>query len=175
MKIPIIKTKYFILRPLRASDDRRLAELLNNKKINRRMGNIPYPYNLKDAHVWLKKVIPEYRSKEPKKITFAIEINKELVGAIDVNNVRFGHKAELGYWLGEEYWGKGIMSKVIKEIAGYAFRDLRLKRLQAHTFLFNPASRRVLEKNKFKLEGIIHRKIKKDKRYYDCYLLARVC
>jgi ribosomal-protein-alanine N-acetyltransferase len=101
-------------------------------------------------------------------------MNKELIGSVSINGLKLGHKAELGYWLDEAYWHQDIMTRAIKEIVEYAFRDLELKRLQARTFLFNPASRRVLEKNKFKTEGLMRKDTKKGNQYFNCYLLARV-
>lgn len=174
MKQPIIKTKHFILRPFKKSDAKSIAENLNNKIISRYISNIPYPYKLKDADDFIKKSIRARRKKNPELMIFVIEIGGEAVGSIGIHGIKMGHKASIGYWLGENYWGKGIMSKAVKEIVNYGFKELKLRRIFAYTFVFNKASMRVLEKNGFKFEGIVKKHIKKGDKFFDAHLFAKV-
>ena len=169
----IIKTKDFILRPFRMSDAEELAKAINNKIIARNTLTIPYPYKLKDAKWWLGKSIPNNRKKI--QIDFCIEIGGEVAGTVSLDKIEKGHKVELGYWLAEKYWGKGIMSKVVKEVVKFGFNDLKLKRIYAGVFPFNKASMGVLKNNGFKFEGILKKDAKKKNgEILDAYLFAKV-
>ena len=173
MKQPIIKTKHFILRPFKMSDAESVAENVNDKNIYRHTLVIPYPYFLKDAKQWLRGVINNRHKKISESVVFAIEINGRAVGSISINKIKQEHKAEIGYWLGEKYQGKGIMTQAIKEITKYGFRELKLRRVYALVFSFNKGSMRVLEKNGYKFEGTLRKEAKKDNKFFDCYIFAK--
>ncbi len=169
----IIQTKDFVLRPMQLSDAANIAKLANNRRISRNTLAMPYPYKLTDAKAWLRRSIKEAQAKDCDFVRFAIEINEQLVGCIELREIEWP-KAELGYWLGQPYWGKGIMTKVVKEVANYGFKQFGLRRIQAKVFTFNPASKRVLEKAGFKLEGILKKDVAKNNKLLDNYLLAKV-
>ena len=173
IKPRVIKTRYFTLRPYKKSDAPSIAAHINNKTIARNLLSVPYPYTLADAYVWLRKVRNAARRKNPTWINFAIEIDGKAVGGIGIFKI-VGHKAEIGYWLARRYWGRGIMTLVVGEIAKFAFNELRLRRLYAHVFIFNKASMRVLEKAGFKLEGKLIKNVSKGNRLLDEYIYARV-
>ncbi len=163
----IIKTKDFILRPFRMSDSDELAKAINNKIIARNTLTIPYPYKLKDAKEWLG-------SEKKDGVNFCIEIDGEVAGSIGFSHVQKGHKAEIGYWLAEKHWGKGIMSKAVREAVRFGFEDLKLSRIFGHVYPFNKGSMGVLKKNGFKLEGILKKDVKKKEEFIDAYLFAKV-
>lgn len=173
MKQPIIKTKYFILRPFKMSDAELVAKNVNNKTTYRNTLAIPYPYAIKDAKQWLRRVINNRRKKIPESMVFAIEINGKAVGSISINEIKQEHKAEIGYWLGEKYQGRGIMTQAIKEITKYGFRELKFCRIYAQVFPFNRGSIRVLEKNGYKFEGTLKKGIKKNNKFFDCCIFAK--
>lgn len=168
----IIKTEKFNLRLCRKGDEISIAKHVNNKKIARNTLAIPYPYTLKDAESWIGKKIAQYKSKSSEDIVFVIEIGGEACGAIGLHKIKENHKAELGYWLGESHWGKNIMTEATKLVVNFAFKELGLKRVYAYVFLSNEASKRVLEKAGFELEGICKKGAKKGNKYMDEYLLA---
>ena len=174
MKQPIIKTKHFILRPLKVSDAESMVENANDKNIYRNTLVIPYPYFLKDAKQWLRKVINNQRKKVFESVVFAIEINGKAVGVISINKTGQEHKAEIGYWLGKKYQRKGIMTQAIKEITKYGFRELKLCRIYALVFLFNKKSMRILEKSGYKFEGILKKEAKKNNKFFDCCVYAKI-
>lgn len=169
----IIKSKHFILRPFRRGDEESLVENINNKKIYRNTSHIPYPYTLKDAEEWVTKNLKEAIKKRPKEINFVIDINSEVAGSIGFSKIE-GHKAEIGYWLAEKYWGRGITTQVVKLITKFGFEKLKLRRIYAHVFFFNKASIKVLEKAGYKFEGTLRKNVMKDGKFIDNYLLARV-
>jgi len=173
LTIPIIKSKEFILRPFRRGDEKSLAENINNKKIHRNTSNIPYPYTLKDAKDWVNKNLKETKKKNPAMINFAIDINGEVVGSVGLSDIK-EFKAEIGYWLAEKYWNRGIMTKAVKLVTKFGFDELKLKRIYAFVFSFNKASMRVLENNGYKLEGILRKNSKKDGKFLDDYLFSKI-
>ena len=163
----------FILRPYKKGDEKSLALNINNKKIYRNTLHIPYPYTLKDAKKWIDDNLKEAKNKEPKSINFAIDIKGEVAGGIGFDNIQ-EHKAEIGYWLGEKYWSQGIMTQAVKLITKFGFEKLKLKRTYGFVFLWNKPSARVLEKNGFKLEGILRKNVKKDNKLLDSYIFAKI-
>ncbi len=147
------------LRPLRINDKFRLAELANNSKIavNLRDG-FPHPYTIEDA----EKFIENFGVQIPQQV-FAIEYDGEYTGNIGLHKATdvYRMSAEIGYFLGEPYWNKGIMTRAVNLICDYGFKNLDIVRIHAGIFEFNPASMRVLEKCGFKRESVAEKAIYK--------------
>jgi RimJ/RimL family protein N-acetyltransferase len=127
---------------------------------------------MKDAEDWYRRFRNIMRRKNPGRMAFAIEIDREVVGTIGISI--HDHKAEIGYWLGRKYWGKGIMTDVVKETTKYGFNELGLRRMYALVFPHNKASMRVLEKAGYKFEGILLKNVQKGNKLIDEYLFARI-
>ena len=170
--IVTIKTKGILLRPFRKSDLESIVKHINDKTIAARTNAIPYPYTMKHAERWYRMIRNRARRKGSLTKEFAIEIDGEAVGCVAIYPK--GHRAEIGYWLGRAYWGKGIMTEVVKTITKYGFNELGLRRMHASTFRNSKASMRVLEKAGYKFEGILRKNIKKGDKLIDEYLFARV-
>jgi RimJ/RimL family protein N-acetyltransferase len=133
--------------------------------------HFPSPYTLADADLWLERVLgggPETQ--------FAIEVDGEAAGGIGVflQEDVARKSAELGYWLGEAYWGRGIMTDAVREFTRYAFDAYDLLRVYALVFEWNPASCRVLEKAGYALEGRLRRAVVKDGHVLDQFVYAVV-
>ena len=161
----------FRLRPWRLKDALSVAKYANNRAIWINLDRFPHPYALEDAREWLNMVTGDGPER-----AFAIEIGDEAVGAISVTpkddvQVKVG---EIGYWLGEPFWGRGIATAAVKLVTEYAFEDLDLMRIQASVFEWNPASGRVLEKAGYQLEGRLRKSIFKDGKVIDSLIYARV-
>jgi len=155
------------LRPFRDSDSKKLAELCNNRKIWDNLRDyIPFPYTEDNADDFIK-----YCQSEAPQFTFAIEYNKELVGTIGLVRQTDIYKltAEIGYWIGEPYWGKGIATKAVRLITEYGFNNLGLVRIHTGVFDFNKGSQRVLEKAGYKLECIFEKSIVKNEKICNEY------
>ncbi len=170
----IIRSKRFILRPFKKGDETSLMENINNKTIARNTLRIPYPYKLNDARWWVNHNLKLNRKKKKVEINFAIEINKEVVGGIGLDKMFYGHSAEIGYWLGKKYWGQGIMTEAVKLVTKYGFEKLGLTRIYAFVFLFNKASAAVLKNTGFKYEGKLKKHVKKDNKFLDDLIFAKV-
>ena len=152
------------LRALRPEDAPALAALANNKKIWDRVRDyFPYPYTEGDARQFIASAL---ESDPP--LSLAIELEREFCGVIglmpqtDVNR----KTAEIGYWLGEPFWHRGLATEAVRQMCDYAF-GLGFARLQAAVFDFNTASMRVLEKNGFVREGIFRRSVFKNGQFWD--------
>jgi RimJ/RimL family protein N-acetyltransferase len=149
-----------------------LAEHANNKAVWRNLRDaFPHPYRFEDAVAFIaasRKDKPETR--------FAIAVDGLAVGGVgftlhsDVERV----SAEIGYWLGEKFWGRGIVTEALKATTEYAIRTQHLTRVYAVPYESNPASHRVLEKAGYLLEGRMRRNAIKDGRVLDQMLYAYV-
>ena|SRR3989344_1673024 len=151
-----IKTKRLILREINNKDAKDIQKNINNLNVSKWLLVVPYPYALKDAKWWIKNCQEEYKTKKRKKYNFGIELKREkrIIGAIGIDKVdEFQGTASVGYWLGEDYWGRGYGSEALNEILKFAFNKLKLRRIGAGVFAGNPSSGRLLEKFGAKLEG----------------------
>jgi ribosomal-protein-alanine N-acetyltransferase len=160
------------LREFKDSDKTRLAELCNNRKIWDNVRDLmPFPYLEKDA----ENFIGLCRNESPQ-TTFAIEYNGEIAGCIGIAKQTDVYKlsGELGYWIGEPYWRKGIATKAVNMIVDYGFSHLGLVRIYSGVFDFNKASQRVLEKTGFKLESICEKAVYKNGLICDEYKYGKV-
>jgi ribosomal-protein-alanine N-acetyltransferase len=131
----------------------------------------PHPYTLDDAHTFLRHVMNEKPTT-----TFAIAMPSEAIGCIGLQIGRDIHckTADLGYWLGEPFWGQGIMSEAVAVFTRCALGAFNLDRIYAEPFANNRASARVLEKAGFVCEGRLRASIFKDCKRLDAFLYAHV-
>lgn len=161
-----------ILRPLQDSDAHSIARHANSRKIWLNVRDrFPHPYRLDDAVDFIQKT-----GESASETVFAVDVNGTAIGAVslmlreDVDRV----SAEIGYWLGEEFWGKGIATEAVKAVTAYGIKQFRLTRVFAYTFEWNVASARVLEKAGFALEGRLKRSAVKDGQIVDQFQYAYV-
>lgn len=160
------------LRLWEPSDAPALVRHGNNREVwkNLREG-FPHPYTAADATRWLTLQIGK-----PEPVDFAIEYEGGAVGAIgfvrgsDVERM----SSEIGYWLGEEVWGRGIATAAVRTATSYGFEVMRLSRIFALPFAYNRASHRVLEKCGYEREGTLRNSALKDGRLVDQLLFARI-
>ncbi|OFX40003.1 MAG: GNAT family N-acetyltransferase [Bacteroidetes bacterium GWE2_41_25] len=150
-----------ILRPWSIRDAHDLARIADNKNIadNLRDG-FPNPYSLEDAITWLNIILPE---NIPPRF-FAILAEKVIVGSIGIVTKTdiYRKNVEIGYYLAEDYWGKGIMTRAIMAATSYSFRQFDIVRVYAEPFADNPGSRRALEKAGFSLEATLKQNVIKN-------------
>lgn len=150
-----------VLRQWSMSDAAELAEIADNKKISDNLRDgLPFPYTLKDAKNWLNIILPE---NSPPRF-FAITLDKKLVGSIGIVSKTdiYRKNFEIGFFISQHFWGKGIATRAIKAAVSYAFADFDIVRIYAEVFSDNPASRRALEKAGLKLEATLKKNIIKN-------------
>lgn len=159
-----------VLRSFRESDAPRLAELANNTKIGRNLRDgFPYPYTLENAMDFIGRFKDHISF-------FAIEYSGEYVGNISLVPLDNVHRktAEIGYFLGEPYWNKGIMTVAVNLVTEYGFRELGFARIHTGVYEFNPASQRVLEKCGYTKEGIFSKNVFREDRLWDEVRYAKI-
>ena len=160
------------IRKWQLSDARDLASALSNTKIqdNLRDG-LPYPYTEKDAVEYITAMLA---ADENGTFAFAITIDDKVIGSIGAFRQGNIHRrtAELGYYLAEDNWGKGIMTQAVKQICNYVFDKSDVIRIYAEPFAYNTASCRVLEKAGFQYEGTLRNNAVKNGRVVDMKMYA---
>jgi len=147
-----VETQTVILREWKSGDAQAIVMHANNKNIARFLrDSFPSPYTLVDAVHWI-----QYANRGVNGAQLAIVVDDEVLGSIgvEIKEDVYRKSAELGYWLGQKYWNKGIMTLAVKQMVEYAFSNLNIVRLFAYVFEDNLASCRVLEKAGFGLESV---------------------
>ncbi len=167
------KQNHLTLRPFKDGDEASLVANANNIKIfNNVKDTFPHPYTFDDALWWINA----NKLSENLGMCFAIDINGEVVGAIgiiigsDIQRLT----SEIGYWLGENYWGKGIATEALKQMTDYVFQNFPdLVRIWAGVFEHNKSSMNVLEKAGYKFEGIRKKGAVKNGMVIDKYIYVK--
>ena len=155
------------IRKWELSDAKDLAAALSNKKVqdNLRDG-LPYPYTEQDGKAFISAMLS---ADENETFAFAITVDDMVIGSIGIFREGNIHRqtAELGYYIAEEYWGKGIMTEAVKQICEYVFANSDIIRIYAEPFAYNIASCRVLEKAGFQYEGTLRSNAVKNSKVID--------
>ena len=161
-----------LVRSWRRTDLDSLTKHANNPSVARNLRDgFPSPYTEVDAERWLSIV----GALEPE-TQFALDVGGSAVGGIGLSLGADIHRidAELGYWLGEELWGRGITTAAINTFVPHSFATYGLERIHAHVFESNLASARVLEKCGFRLEGRFRRAAVKNDVVIDMLVYGRI-
>ena len=166
----ILELRNCTVRSYRADDAESLATHANNRKIwqNLRDG-FPHPYSIEDANTFIQRAI----NASPETM-YAICVEGSAAGGIgfslhsDIERI----SAEIGYWLGESYWGRGIVTEAVNAVTKYAMEKHGLLRVYAVPFEANKASHRVLEKSGYRLEGRMRKSAIKDGKVIDQLMYA---
>ena len=160
-----------VVREWKWQDRDSLVRQANNRNVWLNLRDrFPYPYTKDDARRWLDCVVGLSAPSN-----FAIDVNGEAAGGIGFSiqaDVCY-RSAEIGYWLGEEYWGRGIATEALVAVTEHAFASYDLCRIYAHVFEWNLASARVLEKAGYVFEGRLIKSVTKDGKTIDQLLYAR--
>lgn len=162
----------FVLRKWEEDDATSILRYANNKKVAATLRNVfPHPYTLEDAKAYIRACIAKRGDGQ---VTRAILVNGHAAGSIGVffGTDIYEKSAELGYWLGEPFWGQGIMSEAVVRMCRYVFAKYDIERIFAEPFAGNVASRRVLEKAGFTLEGVLRNSVYKNGILQDSCIYA---
>lgn len=155
------------IRPWRLSDAADIAEAISNKKVlNNLRDGLPYPYSEKDGEDFISNMLLADKNEV---FAFAVIAEEKAIGSIAAfrqNNIH-SRTAELGYYLSEFYWGRGLMTSAVKQICEYIFKNTDIIRIFAEPFAHNTASCRVLEKSGFQCEGILRKNAVKNGEILD--------
>jgi RimJ/RimL family protein N-acetyltransferase len=164
-----------VVRSFRPTDAPALVRYLDDTMLVRNMNCIPHPYSLQHAADWI-----EFTNGLSPRTHFAITIDDEVVGGIgfslrDARRAPFSdHCSEIGYWLGEPFWNRGIVTEALMAVTHWAFTELPVVRFEAPVYARNPGSMRVLEKAGYECEGRLRARYFRDGQYIDALLYAKV-
>lgn len=159
------------LREYADSDLERLVQLANNENVSRYLVyTFPYPYTRNDAEWWIST-----GSKQNGTIARVVEYQGLFVGSVGITPQGGWreHLAEIGYWVGEDYWGKGIATAALSQMTEYGFKTRNIRKLYATALAPNIPSMRVLEKCGYQREGILKGEVQKNGSYFDTHHFAR--
>lgn len=162
------------LRPWELSDAADLAAALSNPKVqNNLRDGLPYPYTEQDGKDFISAM---QQADKNETFAFAITVDGKAVGSIGVFRQSNIHRqtAEMGYYVGEEYWGRGIATDAVRQVCDHVFENSDIIRIFAEPFAYNAASCRVLEKAGFELEGTLRRNAVKNGRVLDMRMYSRI-
>lgn len=161
----------YLLRPWRAEDATPLSVYANDELVAANLRNaFPHPYAESDARAYIGDCLRD----QAHQLCLCIEAEGQPAGSIGVFPLGdvYEKSAEIGYWLGRPFWGRGIMTKAVKEICEMAFSRWDIVRIHAEVFSENPASCRVLEKAGFACEGVKRSSVYKNGRLMDSRVYA---
>ena len=167
---PVLTTERLILsRPVEGDMQHIIHYLDSDKVYSENTANMPYPYKEADAEFLIHEVVDKGFENETD-FVFAIR-NKEnglIMGLIGIHHWdKANQKAEIGYWLGKEFWNKGYVTEVMAEVLAFGFKVLNLNKMFANFFPHNPASGRVMEKSGMKQEAVLKQEIYKNGKFLD--------
>ena len=160
-----IQLGIYQIRSYKMNDKNALIKYANNNNISKNLrDSFPYPYTEREAQAWITAAIIQIPE-----LNFVIANSNELIGGIGLmlQSDVYRFSAEIGYWIAEPFWGKGIASIALVALTKYAFKQFDLNRIFAGAFQGNRASMLVLEKSGFKLEGRLRNAVYKDNRFKD--------
>jgi ribosomal-protein-alanine N-acetyltransferase len=162
-----LRTLRLLLRSFKRGDIPAIVCLAGASEIAATTANIPHPYTEDDAQSFLANADDEFRAG--RSVTFAITIppGGELCGAVGIVITPAHDSAELGYWIGVQYWGQGFATEAASAVMAFGFETLRLHRVYASHFTGNTASQRVLEKIGMRHEGPSRQHVRKWSRFID--------
>lgn len=162
------------LRAWQESDAADVVHAINNKEVlNNLRDGIPYPYSLADAESFIRSRLDADKNEA---FAWAITDNGRVIGSIGIFRKGNIHRltAEMGYYLAEDFWGKGIATEAVREAVSYVFLHTDIVRVYAEPFARNLASCRVLEKAGFTFEGVLRKNAIKNGEILDMRLYSIV-
>lgn len=164
---PTLETPRLVLRAFGLSDVEAVRVLAGDLDVARNTLNIPHPYGREDAEAWIVSHPDQLERREA--VTYAVTAPAEdgVVGAVGLILELEHERAELGYWIGRPYWGRGYATEAARAVVGWGFSSLDLHRIHASHFPRNPASGRVLRKIGMRHEGTLRHHVSKWDEYLD--------
>ena len=145
MKQPDLVTERLLLRGFQLTDATEVQALAGNYNVSKPTLNIPYPYQPGMAEEWISGHEQGWRTRSNPVYAITLRTKNQLVGAISLMNAD-DSQAEMGYWIGEPYWGMGYCTEAATELIRWAFSELGLDRIVAEHLVTNPASGKVMQK-----------------------------
>jgi [ribosomal protein S5]-alanine N-acetyltransferase len=167
-----IETARLVLRPFRTADADDVQRLAGEWAVADTTLNIPHPYEDGMAEKWISNHRDWFEYGE--QVVFAVTLKPrgELIGCVGLKIEREDERAELGYWIGREYWGRGYCTEAARAVMDFGFEQLKLNRIEARHFVRNPASGRVMQKLGMTREGRLMQHTKRWNVFEDIEIYA---
>lgn len=148
-----------------------MTSLLNNENVSKWLLSVPFPYSLEDADRFISECVNSGNDYTVRR--YAIDKDGVHVGGIGLHK-RYEHEAEVGYWVGQPYWNKGIAAEALRQIIEIGFEEMKLQRIFGLAFEGNQQSERVMIKCGFQYEGFLRKARIKDGKAVNCRIFAIV-
>jgi RimJ/RimL family protein N-acetyltransferase len=160
MEQPVLETERLILRPFEERDAPRISKLAGEKVISDTTLRIPHPYSEARALEWIGS--HEEIRDIGRALFYAVELKDKdlLIGSVGIDIDNAHSRAEIGYWIGKDYWNEGYATEAAAKLLEYSFNELGFHKVTAHHFERNRASGRILEKLGMKREGLLRSHIR---------------
>lgn len=169
---PTLDTDRLLLRPLEPADAARVRELAGDRRVALNTLHIPHPYEEGMAEAWIADQAERCRRGAAVTLAVCLREGAELVGVAELRFDRENRSAELGYWIGVPFWGRGYATEAAGALVRHGFRERDLNRISAHTFRRNPASGAVLRKLGMRHEGTHRQAVRKEGELMDLEVYA---
>jgi len=170
---PRLESERLLLRPFDLDDAANVRELAGHRDVASTTLFVPHPYEDGMAEQWISTHQPRFELGELSNFAITLKSEQALIGVIDLTIESEHQRAELGYWIGRQYWGQGYCTEAAQLVLQHGFDDLGLNRIAAHHMSRNPASGRVLKKIGMQHEGHLKQHVKKWKIFenVECYAI----
>ncbi len=152
---PTLYTSRLILRQFTLDDAVDIMRLAGDREVAMNTLNMPHPYLPGMAEDWITTLQKDYQESNSLVYAICLKDFTPLIGAIGLTLHLKIRNAELGYWIGKDYWNNGYCTEAVKAIIDYAFTDMTIHKIYANFFASNPASGRVMEKVGMKYEACL--------------------
>jgi ribosomal-protein-alanine N-acetyltransferase len=156
-----LRTPRLLLRPLGREHLEAMLPLISAREVAATTLRIPHPYTREDAEQYFKAMEAEIDKDKMLRLSIFVASSDEYCGSVGLHIERDHERAEMGYWIGVPYWGRGYASEAARAVVDYGFRELGLNRIYATVFEGNTASRRVAEKAGMRYEGRMRQHVNK--------------
>lgn len=161
MTLPVLQTPHLTLRPFLLSDAPHIYRLAGAREIADGTLTIPHPYPEGAAEAWLLTRDEDHEKTGSVVLAMTVMESGEFCGTIGLHMSSQNERAELGYWVGLPYWGRGYATEAARAMIDYGFGAMGLRRIYAMHYLQNPASGRVMQKLGMKHEGCLRQHVRK--------------
>jgi len=170
---PVLETERLMLRPLVPEDAPMITRLAGRREIADTTISIPHPYSEEQAREWIAKTAEGFAKGKEAAFGVQLKNTRSLVGGVGLREIDAVHShAEMGCWIGVDWWGKGYATEASRAVLRFGFEELGLNRIHAHHMVRNPASGRVLASIGMRREGLLRQCVRKWGVFEDVVLMA---
>jgi RimJ/RimL family protein N-acetyltransferase len=167
IEAPRLGTERLVLRPLQLEDAPEMQRLAGDREIASTTLTIPHPYEDGMAEAWIRSTWEQHQKGEAIALAIVERQQQAFLGIIGLHLRPEHERAEMGYWIGQPYWGRGYVTEAARRMLRYGFEELGLNRIYASHFGHNPASGRVMQKIGMRYEGLSRQHVKKWGEFVD--------